>query len=108
MVGTITQDHAHQDIDNAKAMGLDGFVLNVGDPTQPFVDVTLHYLFGYAEYISSFSLYISMDVYASRSACYAGSSSCNGPFDYASIFTWTLGSSAYYKGPNGFPMISTF
>jgi len=51
-----------------------------------------------------------MDVYASGAACYSGSTgSCNGPFDYKDILTWTLGSSAYYKGtPNGFPLISTF
>lgn len=108
MVGTVTQDHAHQDIDDAKAMGLDGFALNIGDATQPYVDETLHDLFGYAEYVGGFWLYISMDVYASGAACYAGSTSCNGPYDYASIFDWTLASSAYYKGPNGFPMISTF
>ena len=31
MVGMIKQEHAHQDNDDAKAMGLDGFALNIGD-----------------------------------------------------------------------------
>ena len=116
MVGTVTEAHAHQDIDDAKGMGLDGFALNIGDPTQAFVDTTLHDLFGYAEYVNSISdkpfyLYLSLDVYASGAACYAGSTSCNGPWDYTNVLQWTLGSPAYYTGdntPNGFPMISTF
>ncbi|MCJ1312879.1 hypothetical protein MMC25_006555 [Agyrium rufum] len=108
LVGTITQDHARQDIDDAKAMSLDGFALNIGDATQAFVDDALHDLFGYAENVGGFKLFISMDVSASGASCNAGGKSCNGPFDYASIFDWTLGSSAYYLGPNGFPMISTF
>ncbi|KAH8903098.1 hypothetical protein BR93DRAFT_941010 [Coniochaeta sp. PMI_546] len=31
MVGTTTEDHIHQDIDNAKKIGLDGFALNIAD-----------------------------------------------------------------------------
>jgi hypothetical protein len=37
------------------------FALNIGDSTQPFVEVALHYLFRYAETVN-FKLYISMDV----------------------------------------------
>ena len=56
---------------------LTAFALNIGDATQAFVGETLGYLFGYAAY-RDFKLYVSMDVYASGAACYAGSTSCNG------------------------------
>lgn len=108
MVGSVTQEHAHQDIDDAKAMGLDGFALNVGDPTPSWVQDTLHDLLGYAEYVGGFKLYISMDVYASGAACHSSKTPRNRPYDYQDIFTLALSSSAYYLGPNGFPLISTF
>jgi hypothetical protein len=86
---------------------LTGFSLNIGDATQSFVEETLSYLFDYANSITGFYLYISMDIYASGAACYAGSQSCNGPYDYASIFGWVLTQPSYYKGPSGNPMISS-
>lgn len=73
-VGTVTQEHAHKDIDNAKSMGLDGFALNIGDATRDYVSQALSYLFPYAESVG-FKLYISMDVYASGDACYHGAKS---------------------------------
>ncbi|KAK4692441.1 hypothetical protein P7C71_g4764, partial [Lecanoromycetidae sp. Uapishka_2] len=60
-VGTISEDHAHQDIDDAMAMGLDGFALNIGDPRSSFVSTSLSDLFGYAAY-RGFKLFISMDL----------------------------------------------
>lgn len=76
-VGTIAEDHAHQDIDDAMAMGsvlkyhclrlfsnpprFDGFALNIGDPRPSFVGTSLSDLFGYAAY-RGFKLFISMDL----------------------------------------------
>lgn len=105
-IGSITAEHAQKDIDDAMAMGLDGFAINVGDATKDFVPKTLGYLFSHAE-AKGFKLYISMDVYASGDSCYNGGDSCNGPFDYQWIWDAHKGSSAYYQ-VNGKALISTF
>ncbi|PYI11000.1 hypothetical protein BO78DRAFT_304565 [Aspergillus sclerotiicarbonarius CBS 121057] len=106
MVGTVTQEHAQKDIDDAKALGFDGFALNIGDATQSFVSDTLSYMFPYAESVG-FKLYVSMDVYASGDACYKKKTSCKGPFDYQWIWDGYKGSSAYYQ-VDGKALISTF
>ncbi|CAF9933479.1 MAG: hypothetical protein ALECFALPRED_005605 [Alectoria fallacina] len=107
MVGSVNEAHVQQDIDNAIAIGLDGFALNIGDPTEPYVNTTLVSLFDYA-WGKDFKLFVSMDLTASGAACTAGRSCCNGPSDYDSILSEFLGNGAYYLGPNGLPMISTF
>jgi len=85
--------------------------LNVGDATQGFVENTLQALFTAADDLVAsgvnFKLYISMDVYASGGSCFSIHTSCNGPFDYASIFSWALDRPSYYHAPNGNPMISS-
>ncbi|PYI22706.1 hypothetical protein BO99DRAFT_429649 [Aspergillus violaceofuscus CBS 115571] len=106
MVGTVTQEHAQKDIDDAKALGFDGFALNIGDATQDFVSDTLSYMFPYAESVG-FKLYVSMDVYASGDACYKRKTSCNGPFDYQWVWDRYKGSSAYCQ-IDGKALISTF
>jgi hypothetical protein len=56
--------------------------LNVGDSTLSWVQTSLQNLFAAAEIVDTgFTLFISMDVYASGAACFAGSASCNGPYD---------------------------
>lgn len=107
MVNFIDEDHAQQDIDDAIAMGLDGFALNIGDSTQSFVNTTLGYLFNFAAG-KSFKLFISMDLSAATAACTSLKTSCNGPYDYYDIFSYYLGNTAYYVGPNGDPVISTY
>ncbi|KAL9125883.1 MAG: hypothetical protein Q9175_008010, partial [Cornicularia normoerica] len=107
MVGTVNKDHAQTDIDNAIAIGLDGFILNIGDPTASYVSKTLKNLFDYASG-KNFKMYVSMDLAASGAACTAGRSCCNGPTDYKSIFSEYLGNPSYYLGSNGEPMISTY
>ncbi|KAH8898047.1 hypothetical protein GQ53DRAFT_837064 [Thozetella sp. PMI_491] len=98
MVGTITEDHAHKDIDDAMALGLDGFALNIGDPGQQFVTDALGYLFGYANY-RGFKLFISMDLAASG----------GDPNAFNDIFKGALGWDCYYRaGPNNYPLVSTF
>lgn len=106
MVGTVTASHAVYDVTEAKAMGIDGFALNVGDPTQAFVKDTLASLFSAADN-AGFKLYISVDVYASGDACYKIKTSCKGPNDYAWIFSTYKGHPAYYDY-NSKPVISTF
>jgi len=108
LVGTVTAEHANQDIDEAMAMGLDGFALNIGDPSAHFLAVSLDNLFGYAEY-RGFKLFISLDVYASGNSCFDGhAGACGGPVAYEAILKGRLGSPSWYLGPNGNPLISTY
>lgn len=90
---------------------IDAFALNVGDATLPWVQDSLHNLFDAAlsvqENGKNFNVFISMDVYASGAACYAGGASCNGPYDYADIFSWAFDSPAYELGPSGVPLVSS-
>ena len=51
------------------ALLLDGFTLNIGDPTQEFLVDALSYLFGHMA-TTSFKLYVGMDAYASGDASY--------------------------------------
>lgn len=101
-VGNTYEEHCHADIDDAAAMGLDGFSLNIGDPTQDYVRQTMEYMFDYArDNHPDFKLYFSLDVWAAGDAH-------KGPTDYASLLRDFKGHDAYYKGPNGFSMVSTF
>ena len=82
--------------------------MNVGDSTLPWVQTSLQNLFAAAEIVDTgFTLFISMDVYASGAACYAGGSSCNGPYDYADIFRWAFDSPSYALGPTGNPFVAS-
>jgi len=76
----VTEDHAHQDIDDAIAMGLDAFALNIGDPTAQYVSDALGYLFGYSAY-RGFKLFISMDLWASGDVCSKTGNACGGVSD---------------------------
>jgi len=99
-VGTVTTAHAHTDIDDAVAIGLDGFALNIGDPMQSFVRDTMGSMFDYA-LSKDFKLFISMDLSAAGEAK-------KRLVDYRSLFRDFLGHGAWYLGPNGFPFVSTF
>ncbi|KAH8193612.1 hypothetical protein TruAng_012222 [Truncatella angustata] len=101
MLGTVTAEHANQDIDEAIAMGIDGFAFNIGDPSQPWVKTSLDNLIGYAEY-RHFYYYFSLDVYASAEK-YSFK-----PTAYKELLQNNLGNNWYYHGPNGNPMVSTF
>lgn len=64
-MGSVTEEHAHQDIDDAAAMGFDGFALNIRNPTLDFVRDTLNYMFEYTrDNHPKFKLFISLDVWA--------------------------------------------
>ncbi|CAM1506137.1 Fc.00g057780.m01.CDS01 [Cosmosporella sp. VM-42] len=100
MVGGISQAHVQTDIDNAISVGFDGFALNVGDPTADYTKTTIDYLFNYAA-TKNFKLFISMDI-----AQLNGLGKNLG--DYYPLLSGHLGAAAWYKGPNGFPFLSTF
>ncbi|RSL39513.1 hypothetical protein CEP53_014001, partial [Fusarium sp. AF-6] len=115
MLGDITEEHAHKDIDDAIAMGLDGFVLNVGYPKLDWVSNTLSHLYGYADYLagqgSKFRLALSLDLYATGAWCYDKSlgTDCGGPKEYKDILKSFLGRDSYFRyGPNNFPFITSF
>ncbi|KAM6517640.1 hypothetical protein FSOLCH5_008607 [Fusarium solani] len=115
MLGDITEEHAHKDIDDAIAMGLDGFVLNVGYPKLDWVSNTLSHLYGYADYLAGqgnkFRLALSLDLYATGAWCYDKSlgSDCGGPKEYEDILKSFLGRDSYFRyGPNNFPFITSF
>ncbi|GME42242.1 Glycoside hydrolase family 71 [Neofusicoccum parvum] len=83
-------------------MGLDGFAMNIGDPTQPFVRDTMNYMFDYTrDKYPKFKLFFSLDLWASGGA---GKKLA----DYDSLLRDFMGHGAYQKGPNSFPFISTF
>ncbi|EHL00387.1 putative Glucan endo-1,3-alpha-glucosidase agn1 [Glarea lozoyensis 74030] len=108
MMAGATQAHLQQDIDDAMGAGFDGFALNIGDPTGSWMTTPLAQLFKYAE-TKGFKLFFSMDLYAAANACSGGSSgSCGGPNSYFPLLQKYLGSSAWARGKNGLPMISTF
>ncbi|KAI1083428.1 glycosyl hydrolase family 71-domain-containing protein [Whalleya microplaca] len=102
MVGDSTTEHRHQDILDAKAMGLDGFSLNIGDPTQDFVRSSLNDMFDFAA-ANDFTLHISMDLWAAGDAKPKKSVE-----DYHDLFTDFLGHSAWQSGANGHPLVTTF
>lgn len=87
-------------------MGLDGFALNVGDPTKPFVRDTFNYMFDYARdtHSGKFWLFFSLDVYASG----VDGKGVYPTDDFHDILRDFKGHGAYYKGPNGNSFISTF
>ncbi|KAI9823828.1 MAG: hypothetical protein M1819_001129 [Sarea resinae] len=100
MVGNVYAADAQTDIDDAIGIGLDGFALNIGDPTQPFVQESLGIMFDYAA-SNGFKLFVSMDVWASGA-------SGKGPKDYVPLLQEFPGAEAWYHGPNGLPLLSTF
>ncbi|PYH82597.1 hypothetical protein BO82DRAFT_431525 [Aspergillus uvarum CBS 121591] len=103
MVGNITTDHVHQDVDDAVAMGLDGYALNVQCPTDSWAN---NLVLEMGNYIRNqhydFGIFISMDVYAS------GGPSCGqGPAGYVDLCVNAMGYDAYYKVNDKY-MVSTY
>ncbi|KAJ7167709.1 glycoside hydrolase [Mycena filopes] len=90
MVGSVSQAHAEQDIDEAKAAGI-----------TDFVGKTLGYLFAHAASVGGFHLHISMDIWAS------GDAAGGHPDLYNDLVRGYVGNVAYFK-VNGKPFITTF
>ncbi|GME60266.1 glucan endo-alpha-glucosidase agn1 [Neofusicoccum parvum] len=98
MVGTVFEEHVKKDVDDAAAMGLDGFALNIGDPTGSETRVLLNNIFDYAAgNHPEFKLFISMDLWSPKNLS-----------DFDQILTDFLGHTAYYKGSDGYPFLSTY
>ncbi|KAF4958030.1 hypothetical protein FSARC_11127 [Fusarium sarcochroum] len=102
MVGDSTAQHRQKDIKDAKAVGIDGFSLNIGKPNPDFVRSTMNDMFDFAAG-QDFGLHISMDVWAAGDV-----PDKKGVPDYKSLFVDFLGHAAYERGSNGFPMVTTF
>ncbi|KAJ3503350.1 hypothetical protein NM208_g16531 [Fusarium decemcellulare] len=102
MVGDSTTQHRQQDIKDAKAIGIDGFSLNIGKPDRDFVRSTMNDMFDFAAG-QDFGLHISMDLWAA-----GDKPDRKGVPDYKSLFVDFFGHAAYEMGANGFPMVTTF
>jgi glucan endo-1,3-alpha-glucosidase len=96
----VTQAHALKDVQDALALGFDAFALNVADPTAQYSLDTLTSLFTAAN-TAGFKLFISMDLAAAANLGKTIS-------DFNTLINDFKGNAAYYKGPNGYPFISTF
>ncbi|KIP03253.1 glycoside hydrolase family 71 protein [Phlebiopsis gigantea 11061_1 CR5-6] len=97
LVGTVTQDHAQTDINDALAAGISGFSLNIGDPSAEYVIDTLNYMFDYAPSVG-FLLHISMDVSASG----------GDPNAFNDIVRGYVGKPGYFAPSAGKPFVTTF
>lgn len=65
---------------------------------------SMNYMFGYArDNHPNFKLFVSMDLYAAGNASPKQSVS-----DYHDLLRDFMGHPAYQKGPNNFPLVSTF
>ncbi len=95
MVGTITDAHCEQDIQNAMALGADAFALNLNTDTASWATKTVTSLFNWAETLG-FKLFFSFDM--------TGFSS---PTQFTSYLLSYVTSSAYYQY-DGLPLVSTF
>lgn len=100
MAGTTTEEHVAIDINDAIRMGLDGFVLNVGNPLASYTNATLAYMFDYAAK-TDFKLLINIDLNGAAGASL-------GLFDFTSLLKKYVGHDSYFKGPNDAPFISAF
>lgn len=100
LAGTATQEHAVTDIQDAVSMGLDGFVLNVGNPIAGYTNNTLEYMFDYADK-QGFKLFINIDLNGAKGAGL-------GLYDFVPLFHKYINHPAYLQGPNGAPFISGY
>ncbi|OBT71086.1 hypothetical protein VF21_09830 [Pseudogymnoascus sp. 05NY08] len=90
-------DHAKQDIDQAIAVGLDAFAVNVGAPGAEFSTITMQQLFDYAR-DKPFKLFFSFDFYA------AGDIAAHQEF----FNVWRNETAYLTYGPQNLPVLSTF
>lgn len=98
MVGTVFEDHVKKDVDDAAAMGLDGFALNIGDPNGAETRALLGNIMDYAaSNHPEFKMFISMDMWSPKNLS-----------DFDDILRDFLGHDAYYKGSDGYPFLSTY
>ncbi|EOD50436.1 putative glycoside hydrolase family 71 protein [Neofusicoccum parvum UCRNP2] len=103
MVGNVDAAHLQQDIEDATAMGLDGFIMNIGDPRQAFVRTSLDFMFDYLKARDNFKLWISMDLWAA-----GDTDPKQGAFDFISLLQDYINLPAYQRSPENLPMVTTF
>ncbi|KAB5575260.1 glycoside hydrolase [Coniochaeta sp. 2T2.1] len=99
MIGTVTagSGHAELDIDQAIAMGIDAFALNVGNPTADWTIGTVTQLFNHAS-STSFKLFFSLDLLQSPDIT-----------SFNTLLSDWLGHSSYLRyGAANYPLVSTF
>ncbi|KAJ7824663.1 glycosyl hydrolase family 71-domain-containing protein [Mycena olivaceomarginata] len=101
MLGNVNADHIAIDIHQARLAGIDGFSLNIGDPSQPFVLPVLTNLFAAAQAEGNFHLHISMDLYAS------GDAAGGHPGLYNALLEQFMVHPNYFH-MNGSPYVTTF
>ena len=95
MIGTITDAHCQQDIENAMALGADAFALNLNTDTASWATTTVTSLFNWADTLG-FKLFFSFDM-----------TGFSNPDQFTSYLQSYVTNSAYYKY-NGLPLVSTF
>ncbi len=88
-------DEAVKDVADAKALGLDAFALNVQQPSAPFTNASLGFLFDAANQ-NGFKLFFSFDM-----------TTINAPSDFLPLFNQYRDNTAYYQH-DGRPFVSTF
>ncbi|KAB5511388.1 glycoside hydrolase [Coniochaeta sp. 2T2.1] len=99
MVGTVTEGsgHAELDIDQALAMGIDAFALNVGNPTADWTLSTISQLFNHAS-TNGFKLFFSLDLLQEPDIT-----------AFNSLLSNYLGHRSYLRyGAANYPLVSTY
>ncbi|KAJ9150800.1 Glycoside hydrolase family 71 protein [Pleurostoma richardsiae] len=96
MIGTITNDHCHQDIVDAQGLGIDAFALNF-DQFASWSNTTVDNLFNNAEALG-FKLFFSFDM---------STGYFNDPNQYASYLMQYISRSSYYTYDEK-PLVTTF
>ncbi|CAH0019622.1 unnamed protein product [Clonostachys rhizophaga] len=98
-IGTVTEGsgHAELDIDQAQALGIEAFAMNVGQPGQSWAQSTVKQLFDKADQ-TGFKLFFSLDFYQTGDVN-----------AYTELVSNYINRESYLKaGPDNLPVISTF
>ncbi|KAK2755570.1 hypothetical protein FQN54_006510 [Arachnomyces sp. PD_36] len=99
MIGAVdaSTDHAERDIQDAIAVGLDAFAMNVGDPTAGWTNDTVQQLFAAAEG-TEFSLFFSFDMFQYSTLA-----------DHVSLFNAYRDHPNYFvTGADNLPVVSSY
>jgi glucan endo-1,3-alpha-glucosidase len=95
LIGTITDAHCQQDIQDAMALGADAFALNINTDTASWATTTVDSLFKWAN-VYGFKLFFSFDM--------TGFSNLNQSTNY--LLSWVANPAHYIY--NSLPFVSTF
>lgn len=95
LIGTLTDAHCNQDIQDALALGADAFALNLATDSTTWAIAAVTSLFNWAN-VHSFKLFFSFDM-----------TGFSDPDQFTSFLESWITNPAYYKY-NGLPLVSTF